>query len=158
MDSRLRVIGPGDWEEFRALRLMALADSPDAFGATLAEASAQPPDVWRDRATGPGPVVLASTDDRPVAMGGLHLPEDTDDAFVWGMWVAPASRGQGLAARILGQLLERADRDRRPVVLHVTQGNDDARRLYVRHGFEATGEVQPLRQGSDVLVDTLRRG
>lgn len=158
MESRLRTIGPSDWEEFRDLRLRALADAPDAFGVTLLEASGQPPGVWRDRAAGPGPVVLAYTDEQPVGLGGLHLPEDADDAFVWGMWVDPASRGRGLAARILGQLLEQADRDRRAVVLHVTQGNDGARRLYLRHGFEATGEVQPLRPGSDVLIDTLRRG
>ncbi|GAA5023935.1 hypothetical protein GCM10023258_15630 [Terrabacter aeriphilus] len=75
-----------------------------------------------------------------------------------GMWVDPTSRGQGLGARILEQLLAGADREGRPVVLHVTQGNDRARRLYLGHGFEATGEVQPLRPGSDVLIDTLRRG
>lgn len=156
--SRLRTIGPSDWKHFRAVRLRALADSPDAFGILLDDASAQAPDVWRARAAGPGPVVLAFTDDRPVAMGGLHLPGDADDAFVWGMWVDPTSRGQGLGARILEQLLAGADREGRPVVLHVTQGNDRARRLYLGHGFEATGEVQPLRPGSDVLIDTLRRG
>ncbi|WP_186815001.1 GNAT family N-acetyltransferase [Terrabacter aerolatus] len=155
--TELRVIGADDWEDFRAVRLEALADAPDAFGATLAEASAQPPEVWRERAAGPGPVVLAFADHGPVAMGGLFVPDASDDAFVWGMWVRPTFRGDGVAARILERLLEHADRVGRPVVLHVSQGNDSARRLYERHGFVTTGEVQPLREGSPVLIDTMRR-
>jgi ribosomal protein S18 acetylase RimI-like enzyme len=157
VSTELRVIVPDDWVQFRALRLRALADSPDAFGATLAEAAAQAPSVWRDRAAGPGPVVLAVTDQGPIAMGGLYMPDASADAFVWGMWVEPASRGCGLAARILERLLESAEAAGRSVVLHVTEGNDTARRLYERHGFTATGEAQPLREGSKVRISTMRR-
>lgn len=157
MGRELRVIDADDWEQFRALRLRALADSPDSFGATLAEASAQAPSVWRERTTSGGPVVLAFAGPAATGMGGLHLPAATGDAFVWGMWVEPAARGRGVATRILERLLAHADREGRPVTLHVTRGNDGARRLYERHGFVATGEVQPLREGSPVRIDTMRR-
>lgn len=157
MRTELRVIGADDWEELRALRLRALADSPDSFGANLAEASAQEPAIWRERAAGAGPVVLARAGHRSIAMGGLHLPEGSRGAFVWGMWVDPRARGQGVAARILERLLEHADQEGRPVTLHVTHGNDIARRLYERHGFAATGEEQPLREGSPVRIATMRR-
>lgn len=157
MGTDLRVIGADDWERFRTLRLRALADSPDSFGATLADASAQRPSVWRDRATSGGPVVLACAERRAIGMGGLHLPAASEDAFVWGMWVEPAARGQGVAARILRLLLDHADQEGRPVTLHVTHGNDTARRLYERHGFVATGEVQPLREGSPVRIATMRK-
>ena len=90
-------------------------------------------------------------------MGGLYVPDASADAFVWGMWVEPASRGHGLASRILERLLEHADEQGRSVLLHVTEGNDTARSLYERHGFTATGEVQPLRDGSHVRIHTMRR-
>ena len=157
VSTELRVIARDDWEDFRALRLQALADSPDSFGTTLAEALTQPPSVWRDRAAGAGPLVLAFADHGPVAMGGLYMPDSAADAFVWGMWVEPASRGQGVAARILERLVEHADEVGRSVLLHVTEGNDTARRLYERQGFTATGEVQPLRKGSRVRIHTMRR-
>ena len=79
----LRVITADDWEVFRALRLRALADAPDAFGITLAEAADNPESVWRERAQGPGPVVMAFEGERAVAMGGAHLPDGSPDVFVW---------------------------------------------------------------------------
>jgi len=157
VSTELRVISPDDWEDFRAVRLKALADSPDSFGVTLDEALAQPPSVWRDRAASPSPIVLASADHGSIAMGGLYLPDGSADAFVWGMWVEPASRGRGVASRIVERLLDHADAEGRSVLLHVTEGNDTARALYERHGFTATGEVQPLRDGSTLRIHTMRR-
>lgn len=157
MSTELRVIADGDWEAFRAVRLRALADSPDSFGATLEESAAQEPSVWRERAAGPHPVVLAFVDGGPVGMGGLFAPDETTDAFVWGMWVDPAYRGRGLASGILQVLLDHPVAQGRSVLLHVTQGNATARSLYERHGFVGTGESLPLRPGSTVRIDAMHR-
>jgi ribosomal protein S18 acetylase RimI-like enzyme len=89
-------------------------------------------------------------------MGGLFAPEDAGDAFVWGMWVAPEARGRGLGQSILRTLLEHAEQLGRTVLLHVTAGNDGARRLYEANGFEPTGEWEPLREGSPLQIELLR--
>ena len=85
------------------------------------------------------------------------MPEASADAFVWGMWVEPASRGRGVASASSSAWWRHADEVGRSVLLHVTEGNDTAHRLYERHGFTATGEVQPLREGSHVRIHTMRR-
>ena len=158
VDPELRVISRDDWVSFKALRLRALADAPNAFAVTLAEADASTEAEWRERAGRPGPVVMAfSSDERPVAMGGLYAPEDSAEAFIWGMWVDPGWRGRGLGSRILGELLPHAERVDREVSLHVSEGNDGARRLYEAHGFVSTHEWEPLREGSDVRIERLRR-
>jgi ribosomal protein S18 acetylase RimI-like enzyme len=157
MDLDLRLAGADDWEAFRALRLRALVDSPDAFGATLAEARSQPESVWRERVDGSaGPVVLARLGGVPVGMGGLYVPEGGDRSMVWGMWVAPEARGRGLADAIVRRLVTESERFGRPVELHVTDGNDGARRLYERNGFVDTGQRERVRAGSALMMGTLR--
>lgn len=156
MDVVVRGISGEDWADFRDVRLRALADSPDAFGATLTEAEAKPEAAWRDLVDGPGPRVLALSAEGPVAMGGLYMPEGVPDAFVWGMWVDPNWRGQRLGSRILVGLLNHARQESRAVLLHVTEGNEQARRFYEEHGFVSTGEWQPLRDGSEKRVETMR--
>lgn len=155
MPPELRVITSEDWSDFRAVRLSALADSPDAFGATLEQAAAHAEAVWRERADA-GPVVLAYDAGRVTGMGGLSLPQGSPDAFVWGMWVEPASRGRGIGARVLRELLRWSQGEHRVVYLHVTDGNAGARRLYEAHGFVATGEWSPLRDGSELRMETMR--
>ncbi len=155
-DPVVRRLGADDWAAFREVRLRALADAPDSFASTLADAEARPETAWRDLLTRPGPRLLAFVGDRPVAMGGLTLPAHAPDAFVWGMWVDPAWRGRGLAVRILEQLLAEARAIGRDVVLDVTEGNQRARQLYESRGFTPTGEWRPLREGSALRVETLR--
>lgn len=155
MEPVVRRISGADWPALRAVRLQALAESPEQFAATLADNEARSDAAWQTLAEGPGPRVLAFSDSEPVAMGGLYVPGD-EEISVWGMWVAPAWRGRGLGSRILRALLEAAREEHRPVVLHVAEGNDAARRMYEAHGFVSTGEWQPLRADSPRRVETMR--
>lgn len=151
----MRAIGADDWADLREVRLRALADAPDAFGATLAAAESQPESFWRERAGSAGLTLLVWEDARPVAMGGIHAPTP-GTGMVWGMWTAPEARGKGHGSRILDELLAWARRERLEVRLQVTEDNESARRLYIDRGFESTGEWAPLREGSPVRAEQLR--
>jgi GNAT superfamily N-acetyltransferase len=145
-----------DWAAFREIRLRALADAPDAFGSTLAQAEQVSDEGWRERAAGPHPTLLLLEGDRPVAMGGAFVSPGEGRAMIWGMWTAPEARGRGHGSRILGDLVAWCRKRGLEVSLHVTEGNDAARRLYVGHGFAPTGEWEPLREGSDLRIELLR--
>jgi ribosomal protein S18 acetylase RimI-like enzyme len=144
--SEVRRLGPDDWELFREIRLRSLADSPDAFGSTLEREQPFTEDDWRRRLTGP---VYVVTDPGPVAVGGLF---DNDGVLtVWGMWTDPAHRGRGHARRILDALIA-------PDVeaeLHVNTANAAARTSYERYGFVGTGELEPLRPGSEQQMERM---
>ena len=71
---------------------------------------------------------------------------------VWGVYVAPEHRGQGVARRLLTALIESARTlpDLKWIVLSVTVERHPAQRLYRSLGFEAWGvEPHALRVGDD---------
>lgn len=152
-------LGPADWEEFRAIRLRALADAPDSFGATLAAAEQQSEEMWRDRLSTSCPILVVRDQGEAVAMGGAWVaPDDADRMWIWGMWTAPEARGLGHGRSLVMWLLDWASaRSISVAELHATEGNDTARGLYETCGFVATGEWEPLREGSELKIELLRR-
>lgn len=138
---------PRDWSRVRTVRLRSLAGAPDAFGTTLAEDQARPPEAWQTR--------LASTEAATwlAVEGGVDVgmivgaPYDaaTRSAGLFGMWVDPEWRGRGTAEELVQTLVRwaRAQGYAR-VVLDVGDHNEAATGLYRRCGFERTGETSGL--------------
>jgi ribosomal protein S18 acetylase RimI-like enzyme len=74
------------------------------------------------------------------------------------MWTDPGHRGRGHARALLDALLGDAIAAGQPVSLHVNIANAEARALYEHYGFVGTGELEPLRPGSDQRIELMRRG
>ncbi len=136
---------------FKALRLQALADSPDAFARTYAEINVKPEAYWEEMTrsvTEPSrhAMFIAEEAAAPAGMAfGLIDREDPGLAGLGGMWVVPAARGRGVG-RALGDAVIAWARERGfgGVVLWVTDGNAAALALYERLGFAATGRRDRL--------------
>jgi dihydropteroate synthase len=143
-----------DWERWRDLQLRALADAPDAFGETLAEATAQGDAHWRAHVAPRRDAVrlLAELDAAAVGIAVVAIdPDDRRRAQVVAMWVAPEARGLGLGGALVHRGLAWArERGALDVGLQVGERQRAARRLCVRLGFRPTAEQVPLRAGSDL--------
>ena len=148
---------------YRALRLRALADAPEAFCSTLAEAQTRTDNDWTWLLN----LGATSGRDRPLVaeIGGTAAGmawakvDAADPALVnlFQVWVAPEARGHGVAAALLGAALDWARaRGARAMQLGVVCGNDAARRLYERAGFCAIGEPEPQRPGSSQMEQMMR--
>lgn len=157
----VRRVTPDEWETLRDVRLRALADAPDAFGTTHAEAVARPDDWWRAWAAtsagaGTQAMVLAWDGGHAIGIAGVFA---TDDGAwqVISMWVDPAARGRGAGRALLDAVVAWArEQDAvRRIRLSVTDGNDAARRLYERYGFTETGVIEPLRSNSALTIREL---
>lgn len=129
------------------LRLEALRTHPEAFGASYEISSQLSVSEVQDRIHNePDDYILgAFTPDGTLAgiMGfkreyGLKLRHK---GFIWGVYVSPAHRGQGLASLMLTEVLERGAQldNLKQINLSVVTANAAARRLYERHGFETYG-------------------
>lgn len=133
---------PEGWERVRAVRLRALADTPDAFGTTLAQDLARSPKSWRERLQAPEVATLLAThggEDVGLVVGSPWSGRE-GTAGLFAMWVAPEARGSGVADALVRTLIEwaRAQGYQR-VALEVADENAVAIALYARHGFEPTG-------------------
>jgi predicted GNAT family acetyltransferase len=147
----LRRLTPDDWAVLRDVRLRALADSPDAFGSTLARERDLDEKEWRRRCV--RPVWVVEADGGAVAMAGAF----SDDGVlqVWGMWTDPGHRGRGHARALLDALVGEAVAAGHPVGLHVNLTNPGARAFYEAYGFVGTGQLEPLRPGSDQRIELM---
>ena len=159
----VRMLAAHEWPLYRDLRLRALGDAPDAFGMTLAEAELRTDNDWA------WVLNLGSTSGRDLplvaelagnAAGMAWAKVDANEPSrvnLFQVWVAPESRGHGVAAVLLDATLAWArGRGARALQLGVVCGNDAARRLYERAGFRAIGEPEPQRPGSSRVEQMMR--
>ena len=153
-----------EWEALREIRLAALADSPHAFGSTLAEERDADEARWRGWITGEGwgGAVATFIADGPGPLLGMATGYRPDDrpttGWLFAMWVRPERRGEGLGRRLVAAVEEwAAALDIDQLLLRVTDGNDGAVRFYASCGFVGTSDApEPLREGSDLVTKTMR--
>lgn len=155
---RLHVPEPDDWERWRAIRLRALQQDPDAFGSTHALEVEHPQELWRER-LGAGMSVLAVLDDTDVGLGAGFV-DSPGNLMVVAMWTEPQARGRGVGRAVLEHVVGLAHARGLQAHLWVVEGNR-AQRLYESAGFVPDGGREPLHEGSELMMRHLvftRRG
>jgi GNAT superfamily N-acetyltransferase len=144
---RLRQLGEEDWATYRRVRLEALREAPYAFGSTLAREQDRPEADWR-RALTSRVRFVAESGSAVVGTVSCGDGETTGVAALTAMWVDPGFRRQGIGALLVQRVIEWArETGYSQLVLWVVDGNDDAERLYARHGFRRTGAQEEVRPG-----------
>jgi GNAT superfamily N-acetyltransferase len=135
-------VAPDEWQTFREIRLAALADAPDAYLTTLAEAQAQPAALWQDRIVA-NPHFLAKVDGVTVGMTVVIAADNGREIVA--VWVAPDARGRGVIEALIDAAVSWArDQGDAQLGLWVVEGNERAERAYARYGLTRTGRTQPV--------------
>jgi len=160
----VRRFAANEWRVYRALRLHALRDAPDAFGSTLAREEAFPDEEWVQRiergAGSPMDFPLIAEDDaQPIGLAWVRI--DTQDetvAELYQVWVDPMYRGRGVGRLVIDSALDWARSSGvRQMMLSVALGPSSALAFYRRLGFVEVGTPEPLRSGSTSRKQTMRR-
>ncbi len=145
----IRALGDDELDAYIALRQRALRECPLAFGASADNDFASSHDALRPQiARAPDWMLFGAFDGAALAGAvgviRMHHAKYTHWLELWGMYVAPESRGRGLGAQLLDAVIAHA-RGMNAVAwikLSVTTAAEDARRLYERAGFTIWG-TQP---------------
>jgi ribosomal protein S18 acetylase RimI-like enzyme len=143
----IRQIQKEDWQRLRDVRLRALAQAPEAYLETYANASSFPDELWMERATpdDEGCSFAVERDGRFDGLVSCFVADDPATVFLVAMWVTPELRGTALASELVEQVVDWAREHRAErVCLSVEPENERAARLYEKCGFAETKSPPPF--------------
>lgn len=155
----IRPLTEADATAYRSLRLQALRDHPEAFGASYEDEVARSLEMTARRLDG-GPlnrVFGAFAGDDLVGTAGFIVPDRSlkscHKGLLVGVHVAPAHRGHGLGRALVTAVIDHA---RAHVVLlqaGVGVANTPALRLYESLGFRHYGREDKALRVDGVFID-----
>lgn len=154
----LRRLSASDAATFKKIRLQALFEHPQAFGASWEEESDQPESRIAERLESGH--VIAGISEEGTIVGTIGILRSKGQktqhiASIWGMYVSPVARGDGLGRRLLDAAVAEAGSSAKSVRLRVEAKNEPAIKLYESAGFKRWAlEVDALKVG-DVFHDEI---
>ena len=133
-----------DAADYRALRLRALWEYPEAFTSSYDEEEDKPIGWYEQRLSAAGVHFFgAFADGQLCGVVGLEREKRAKNrhkATVVGMYVSTEYNGRGIGRGLMDVVLGQARQDALALlVLTVTEGNDKARELYDSVGFRSFG-------------------
>ncbi|TWT28366.1 GNAT family N-acetyltransferase [Planomicrobium sp. CPCC 101110] len=141
----IRILSVEDAEAYHALRIEALRNDPDAFAARLEDALKKPVEATKENLAQETAVTWGAFVNGELA-GNVTISRNTlakmnHRASVLAVYVAPESRGQGLARKLMEELIRYAENwsGLERLDLAVAAHNEPAKRLYAALGFETYG-------------------
>jgi RimJ/RimL family protein N-acetyltransferase len=152
MTTIIQRLTPEHASSYRSLMLEAYRLHPDAFTSAVSEREALPIDWWEKRldsgADATEMVYAALEGENLLGVVGLSFERRkkvSHKCTLFGMYVPLAHRDKGIGYELLCRILAYAQSQPRLLLvqLTVTEGNQDAQRLYERMGFEPFG-IEPM--------------
>jgi GNAT superfamily N-acetyltransferase len=140
-DIAVRVLAEDEWQDFREVRLAALADSPEAFLTTYDEESGGSEQHWRARMVR-AHRLLAERDGMPLGVVSVGMTEGAaQSADLRDLWVTPEARNTGVASRLVQAAADRATQDGCTKLYYwVGTGNGRAIGFASNAGFRVTSQ------------------
>ncbi|SDH13744.1 Protein N-acetyltransferase, RimJ/RimL family [Planococcus glaciei] len=158
----IRELTAADAAAYRELRIEALTNNPDAFGSVLKDALQKPVETTAENLASPLAVTFGAFSEGRLVGNVTLLREAAKKmkhrANVVAVYVTPRARGNGVASRLMEELLDYANEWEgiEQLYLTVSSHNRSAIRLYERFGFEKYGtEYRAMKSGDEYTDEDL---
>lgn len=147
---------------FRALRLQALEEAPEAFDQTYAVEKTKPTEYWQElleALTPPSKNIMLIAQKEQEDVGVVYgFNKGSGKGSFGGMWVAKKHRNQGVASQLVEAVLQWAKGSEiNTMNIWNVEGNQAAQKLYEKYGFQATGLSKKLESQKDRKIIQLKK-
>ncbi len=160
----IRLLTVDDAADFWDIRLRALREEPSAFSASHEEEVSKPIEdivnrIGEQWSLPENYIVGAFKNGLIVGIVGFVREQRKKlrhKGHIWGMYVVPEARGEGIGKLLLNEVVRRSHNleGLEIIVLTVTSNNKSAKGLYENIGFRCYGvERQALKIGRDYFDD-----
>ncbi len=157
-DFKIKRIPPSDADLYRELRLEGLKDTPEVFGASYSDESTKASSYYYEVLTNNIVFGAYSNRDTLVGIAGLAIPlkeKLKHKGMLWGMYIKPEARGNGLAKCLISQIIETAKQTTEELLLTVVTSNTSAISLYKKLGFVEYGREPRALKIQDCYYDEI---
>jgi len=160
----IKILQADDVEQYREVRLDALSRSSEAFGATYEEEAERDIEATRSRLQSlPHQFVLGAYDQEQL-IGVVGFKQEQGfkfrhKGFIWGMYVKPEYRSQGVGRQLLHEAIRLAGliEGLEQINLSVVTSNN-AKALYESFGFTSYGlERKAMKQNGTYYDEELMK-
>jgi ribosomal protein S18 acetylase RimI-like enzyme len=160
----IRLLTPDDAEAFWHLRVEALRNDPASFADSTEEHLKTTVETARAHLSNNDPasnfIIGAFEDGKLIGTAAFFRRPNNKErhkGHIWGVYVRPESRGQGVASGLMKEIVRRArEIDGLEQITLVASANLPAQRLYKSLGFESYGlEPHSLKIDTEYVDDVL---
>jgi ribosomal protein S18 acetylase RimI-like enzyme len=155
---QVKRLNASDAAAFRELRLEGLRQHPEFFGSSLQEESALPFEWFAEKLR--SCVVVGALDHSGAGLDGIIAVEpiktvkQRHKGVVWGVYIRPECRGQGLGQALMRTLVIQCAGFVEELRLTVACTNDAAHQMYLKAGFIEFGfEERSLKLGNSYVAE-----
>jgi ribosomal protein S18 acetylase RimI-like enzyme len=165
--TRIIILAPERWEEYKELRLQALSNDPEALAIAKEDEESKPESYWREKlvvAQNKRETLLFFAEQEGKLVGTVGAAREYQDVTycrhlvsITGMYVAPQIRGQGVGSLLMQTVLSELEKHSTATVamLWVTATKKAAIALYEKNGFVSCGVLPKSVLVKDQCYDSL---
>ena len=147
-------------EEWRAIRLAALRDALESFGATLDDWQDRPLADFAERLANVPTFAAGRTEGEPLAVAAWQAgldPSDDQRGWLLAVYARPEARGRGFAeTAIRAAIADATAQGMTSIGLNVRDRAAHAQALYHRLGFRPSDRHQPSNSPDNPEIEMLR--
>ncbi|OEC89431.1 GNAT family N-acetyltransferase [Acinetobacter sp. YK3] len=160
LDIEIKILDVDELNDFREIRLSALAKAPEMFGSTY-DAEIVKPLSFFQSCLSSSTIFGVYYKDKIIGLATLTREQGiklSHKAILSSVFIEPEFQRQGLASALLRTVIAYAKAHVEQILLTVADGNQSAIRLYEKFGFQLYGtEQKALKNNAEYTNELLMK-